>query len=70
MEEPMALRVYELALPMKYLTAAAGQQQAMVLTRRGGRTCFKCYTPSTMMVVEVLLLSRISPSRLASGSLA
>ena len=74
MEEPKTLRVYELALLMKnlvkYLAAAAGRQQAMALARRRGRKRSRSYMPSTMKVVEMLLLSRISPSRLDSGSLA
>lgn len=36
MEEPKTLRVCELALPVKYLAAATGQQQAMALARRRG----------------------------------
>ena len=70
MEEPKTLRVYELAIPMRYPTAATDQQQAMALARRRGRRGFRSYMPSTMIVVEMLLLSRISPSRLDSGSLA
>ncbi len=74
MEEPKTLRFYELALLMKnlmkYLTAVASRQQAMALARRRGRKRSRSYMPSTMKVVEMLLLSRISPSRLDSGSLA
>ena len=70
MAEPKTLRVYELALLMKYLAAATGQQQAMALARRRVGKRSRNYMPSTMKVVETLLLSRISPSRLDSGSLA